>query len=244
MPMLLVRPASRLNTGARIFFRHDLFMPFRLLLDMLDRSEQKLKTRRNLIEAAIKLSADHGFTSLSLREVSKAAGITPAAFYRHFHDMDELGLALIDEIGLGLRQLLREARKKIDKEGSAVRSSVETFVEYTTNNAHLFRVLQGERQGSSAAFRKALFAEINRFIEEVTEDLVKASKILKQPLIDPELAAEAIIAVTFTVGAEAIDLPKHRRPELIERLVKEIKMILRGAKASNHKPSKKSSRRR
>jgi hypothetical protein len=107
-------------------------------------------------------------------------------------------------------------------------------------NSNLFRILQGERQSASQAFRKALFAEINRFIEEVTEDLVRGSKILKQPLADVELAAEAIVAVAFTVGAEAIDLPKHRRAELTERLVKEIRMILRGARAT----SKKSLRRK
>lgn len=206
---------------------------------MAERSEQKLKTRRSLIEAALKLSAQQGFSSLSIREVTKAAGITPAGFYRHFHNMEELGLALVDDIGLGLRQLLRTARKGVDREGSAVRASIETFIEYITTNSNLFRVLQGERQGSSPAFRKALFAEINRFIEEVTDDLVKGSKILKQPLQDPELAAEAIVAVAFTVGAEAIDLPKHRRAELIERLVKEIKMILRGARVSKKSPRRK-----
>ncbi|WPU64143.1 HTH-type transcriptional repressor FabR [Peredibacter starrii] len=214
---------------------------------MHERLEQKQRTRRNLIEAALKLSGEQGFSSISLREVAKVAGITPAGFYRHFHDMEELGLALIDEVGLSLRHLLREARRNIDKEGSAVRSSVETFIEYITENANLFRLLQGERQGSSLAFRKALFAEINRFIEEVTEDLDRGSKLLDQPLMDVGLAAEAIVAVAFTVGAEAIDLPKHRRQELIERLIKEVKMILRGARIQERpkkKVSKKSSRRK
>ncbi len=67
------------------------------------RAEQKKLTRRRLIDATLKLSAKHGFAALSLREVCKEAGITPAAFYRHFRDMDELGLVLVDEVGLGLR---------------------------------------------------------------------------------------------------------------------------------------------
>ncbi|MBC7385199.1 MAG: HTH-type transcriptional repressor FabR [Cryobacterium sp.] len=198
---------------------------------MVDRGEQKQKTRHLLISSALKLSAEKGFASLSLREVAKAAGITPAAFYRHFHDIDELGLALIDEVGLGLRQLLREARRSIDPNRSVVRSSVEAFISYITENSNLFRVLQGERQGASTAFRRALFTELGRFIEEVTEDLEKESIRKNQPLLDVGLAAEAIVAVTFTVGAEALDLPKHKRPELSERIVKEIKMILRGALA-------------
>ncbi|OYW72347.1 MAG: DNA-binding transcriptional regulator FabR, partial [Aerococcus viridans] len=117
---------------------------------MLERSEQKLQTRKKLIEAALRLSAEKGFGAISLREISKEAGITPAGFYRHFHDLEELGLVLIDEVGLGLRQLLREARRKqLDHKGSAIQASVETFIQYITENANLFRVLQGERQGPS-----------------------------------------------------------------------------------------------
>lgn len=198
---------------------------------MTDRGEQKQRTRRELIEAALRLSAQKGFASLSLREVAKSAGITPAAFYRHFHDMDELGLALIDEVGLGLRQLLRESRRNLDGGRSAVRSSVETFINYITENSNLFRVLQGERQGASTAFRRALFMELGRFIEEVADDLERAALRTNQPLLDASLAGEAIIAVAFTVGAEALDLPKHKRPALAERIIKEVKMILRGSLA-------------
>ena len=196
---------------------------------MAGTKDQAQPTRRKLIEAALKLSAEKGFSGLSLRDVAKEAGITPAAFYRHFHDLNELGLVLIDEVGLGLRQLLREARKNFDQKGSAVRASVETFIQYITENSNLFRLLQGERQGSSSQFRKALFTELNRFIEEVAEDLERGSLRLNQPLQDSGLAAEAIVAVAFTVGGEALDLPKHRRAELIERIIKEIKMILRGS---------------
>lgn len=209
---------------------------------MMERSEQKQKTRRNLLGAALRLSAEKGFSSLSLREVAKEAGITPAAFYRHFHDMDELGLALIDEVGLGLRQLLREARRSIDSGGSAVRSSIEAFIIYITENANLFRVLQGERQGASSAFRRALFSELGRFIEEIADDLERAAQKQSQILNDSGLAAEAIVAVVFTVGAEALDLPKHKRQELIERLIKEVKMILRGALKVPHPVSKRGSK--
>ena len=198
---------------------------------MSDRGEQKQRTRRELIEAALRLSAEKGFASLSLREVAKAAGITPAAFYRHFHDIDELGLALIDEVGLGLRQLLRQARRSIAPDRNPVTSSVEAFINYITANSNLFRVLQGERQGASTAFRRALFTELGRFIEDVTEDLEKEALRRNQPMVDSELAAEAIVAVVFTVGAEALDLPRHKRPEITARLVKEIKMILRGSLA-------------
>ncbi|RYZ73938.1 MAG: HTH-type transcriptional repressor FabR [Proteobacteria bacterium] len=204
---------------------------------MTDRNEQKLQTRRELLSATLRLSAEKGFASLSLREITKAAGITPTAFYRHFHDLDELGLALIDEVGLGLRQLLREARREIGGDGTSVRSSVEAFIRYIMQNSNLFRVLQGERQGSSSAFRKAIYTELGRFIEEIADELERRSLLMSPSLTG--LAAEAVVAVAFTVGAEALDTPKHKIPDLTERLIKEVKMILRGAQ---RRPPRRSAR--
>ncbi len=197
---------------------------------MKTRVEQKQMTRRKLIEASLKLSEEQSFAALSLREVAKEAGITPAAFYRHFKDMNELGLALVDEVGIHLRQLMRDARKGFEKKQSAVKVSVETYIEFIIKNPQHFRLLMGERQAGSVEFQKALRAEIDRFIAELTDDLEMGSKKLKLPIYDAAFAAEAIVAVVFTVGAEALDLPKHRRQALIDRLCKELNMILRGAR--------------
>ena len=73
------------------------------------------------------------FSNLSLREVSREAGIAPTSFYRHFKDMDELGLSMVDEAGLILRQLMRQARKRIEDGGSVIAISVETFFEFIAN---------------------------------------------------------------------------------------------------------------
>ncbi len=89
------------------------------------RAQQKEKTRRSLVEAAFsQLSAERSFASLSLREVAREAGIAPTSFYRHFRDVDELGLTMVDESGLMLRQLMRQARQRIAKGGSVIRTSV------------------------------------------------------------------------------------------------------------------------
>ena len=196
---------------------------------MTQREAQKQKTRRKLVGAALELSATKGLGALSLREVTKKAGITPSAFYRHFHDVEELGLALIDEVGLSLRQLLREGRRRVEPKGDVVRATIEVFVRYVVENANLFRIVQGERQGASSAYRKALYAEIGRFVEEVADYVEQLQGAAGRPVGDAALAAEAIVAVVFTVGGEAMDVPRHHRPALVDRVVKEVKMILRGA---------------
>ena len=56
---------------------------------MNSRQKQKALTRSKLVKAGLKLAATKGFSGVSLREVTHEAGITPAAFYRHFNGMEE-----------------------------------------------------------------------------------------------------------------------------------------------------------
>src|SRR3970282_1831323 len=66
-----------------------------------------------LITAALKLVGPHrSISTLSLREVAREAGIAPNSFYRHFRDIDELAVSLIELAGTSLRKVLSEARHR------------------------------------------------------------------------------------------------------------------------------------
>lgn len=80
--------------------------------------------------------------------------------------MDELGLTMVDEGGLLLRQLMRQARQRIVKEGSVIRTSVETFMEFI-EQPNVFRLLLRERSGTSCEFRAAVVREIQHFAAEL-----------------------------------------------------------------------------
>ncbi len=195
----------------------------------MSRLEQKERTRRRLIDAALSLSGERGFSALSLREIAKASGITATGFYRHFRDLDELGLVLVDEVALTLRQLIREARSRFNAHDGRTKASIAAFMDYAHRKPHLFRLLLGERLGGSTAFRSALHAEIDRFVAELSEDLEAQARELGQPTDDIPLAAEAIVAIVFTVGAEVLELPRHRHAGLADRIVKEVRLVLKGA---------------
>jgi len=194
------------------------------------RAEQKLLTRRSLMDSALaQLSADRGFGSLSLREVAREAGIAPTSFYRHFADLDELGLVLVDEGGVALRQLMRQARKRIARNGSAISTSVETFMEYLGNNANLFRLMLRERTGGSKPFRTAIKAEIDHFVTELADDLRRFAEEQRKPLSDARLVAEAMVTLVFNQGADALDAMPKEREELKIKLKTELRMILIGS---------------
>jgi AcrR family transcriptional regulator len=190
------------------------------------RAQQKEKTRRSLIDAAFQqLSAERSFSSLSLREVAREAGIAPTSFYRHFKDMEELGLTMVDEGGLLLRQLMRQARQRIAKEGSVIRTSVDTFMEFIESNPNVFRLLLRERSGTSSEFRAAVVREMQHFSAELTEYLISTGMRRDEAFTQ----ADASVILVFSSGAEALDLEKHERDELTERLVMQLRMISKGA---------------
>ena len=172
------------------------------------------------------LSAERSFSGLSLREVAKEAGLAPTSFYRHFADMDELGLTLVDEAGLTLRQLMRQARQRIAKGGSVIKISVHTFMEFVENSDSSFRLLLRERSGTSAAFRAAVNREIRYFTLELSDYLQTANKL------DAEVAylqANAAVTIVFSAGAEALDMDKKEREQLIDNIVLQLRFIARGA---------------
>ncbi|RKR70605.1 TetR family transcriptional regulator [Otariodibacter oris] len=191
------------------------------------RAEQKEKTRRALVDAAFnQLSAEKSFSNLSLREVSREAGIAPTSFYRHFKDMDELGLAMVDESGLVLRQLMRRARKRLENGGGVVATSVDTFFEFITARPNMFRLLLRESSGSSIAFRAAIFREIEHFVAELAEYIK-----MRNPNISTELAyieSEGLVTLVFTAGARALDMSNKEKDLLKQRLTKQLRMFIYG----------------
>ncbi len=190
------------------------------------RAQQKERTRRSVIDAAFRqLSADRSFSSLSLREVAREAGIAPTSFYRHFDDMNELGLTMVDEGGLLLRQLMRQARQRIVAEGSVIRTSVETFMEFIESSPNVFRLLLRERSGTSFEFRAAVAREIQHFAAELTEYLVLSGMSRDMAFAQ----ADASVTLVFNSGAEALDLSHEQRMELSERLILQLRMIAKGA---------------
>ncbi len=200
----------------------------------MSRAQQKEKTRRAIIDAAFaQLSPDKGFSSLSLREVAREAGIAPTSFYRHFADMDELGLTLVDEAGLMLRQLLRQARNRIEKNGSVIRTSIETFMEFVVGNSNVFRLLLRERSGTSAAFRRAVAREIQHFCAELADYLRKETAC---PDEYAQMQAEAMVTLVFHAGADALDASPESRVQITLRTIVQLRWLAHGAAGYGRRP--------
>ncbi len=199
------------------------------------RDEKKQQTRNTLLEAALSLMSDgRSFVSISLREVTREAGVVPTAFYRHFRDMDELGLALVDEVCLNLRRLLREERVKAQGAGHiAIKSSVMMFLLYVKQEARYFDFLARERWSGSTKIREAIQREIRHFATDLNSDLRLFPEMQNLPSADLQMISDLVINTAMNWCGEILSLPSEQvrlQYELSMQAVKQLRLIFVGAK--------------
>lgn len=198
----------------------------------LSRKKQKQETRKKLMEAAAaELMSGRSFDTLSLREVAKAAGIAPTSFYRHFHDMESMGLALIEEHGEALLDLMHRVRNQASEGHSLIRTSVETLFEYFFSNQGTSRMILQESMSLHSAFREAAESLFITMSYDLSEFLVWDAKKRGVPLAHPQLAANSIVAILFTTGIALLNTPAKDRDKHIEAAITQLRMIMRGAEA-------------
>lgn len=136
------------------------------------RLEQKERTRRAILDAALALSDGSTLVALSLRQVAKEVGIVPTAFYRHFPSIEDLGLALVEESLDTLRALLRELRHTAgDDFRSIIDGSVAVLVEQVRLHHGHFGFIARERFAGPPTVRAAIAQGIDLAERELSIDL-------------------------------------------------------------------------
>ncbi len=185
---------------------------------------------QDVMDAAVGLlDSNRSVSTLTLREISRAAGISPNTFYRHFRDVDELTVAVIDQAGRALRGIIRESRLIVTLEHGVIRSSVETFMKQLDSEDKSLHVLLREMSTGPEPFRRAVDRELNHFEDELRDEFERRQKSGKVVIHRPELVAKAITRLVFTMGASAADLPSDQRSEIVEHTIEMIRMIVAGA---------------
>ncbi|MFD3518378.1 TetR family transcriptional regulator [Streptomyces sp. NPDC058657] len=137
------------------------------------RQAQKLRTRQTLMAAALGLLEHQSLSSLGLREVTRSAGLAPTAFYRHFKDTAELGVALVEASLGGLHDAIRASLAAPDADDSEARIAltVGLIADLVRSAPAHVRFVARERHGGVRPVREAIGAQLRLFAEEVADAL-------------------------------------------------------------------------
>ena len=202
------------------------------------RGERKEVTRRTIIAAALKLLDARSFSALSLREVTREAGIVPAAFYRHFESMDALGLVLIDESFRSLREMLRGARAGLLDPNRVIESTVEILIASVSEQREHWRFIGRERSSGVAVLRYAIRTEIRLITSELATDLARFPGLNTWSTEDLNILASLFVNSMIIIAEAIEDAPDAAALEEIQRTaVKQLRMIAVGVAGWKSKAS-------
>lgn len=193
---------------------------------MRSRQEQKDVTRRAILDAALELTGEHGFAGISLRQVTRGSGIVPTAFYRHFDNMERLGLALVAESFVTLRAMVREARRDAQTSDDVIARSAEAIVRAVKDKPEHFAFIARERFGGVPAVREAIRHELELFVSELAVDLARFPYIEKWAPEDVQMVAKLFVNNMVGTAEEIIEVPSGR-PDLERRIADQAKRQMR-----------------
>lgn len=204
------------------------------------RDERKQRTRKALLDAALTLlDGERSFSSLSLREVAKVAGVVPAAFYRHFTGMDELGMSLVDDSFHTLHEMMRAARSAPLPTSNLIARSVETFLRYAQAHRLHFQFIAKERVSGSSSVRLAIRKEVRLWTSELAADLAPFPKLKSFNGDDLRMMAGLVVNAMMSATELILDADLNDAAELgrIHQLAqKQLMLIFLGAMQWKSKP--------
>jgi AcrR family transcriptional regulator len=204
----------------------------------LTRLEQKARTRQTLLDAALALMEHRSLSSIGLREITRAAGITPAAFYRHFPDVDSLGVALVEQCLGSLRGTLRTVRDGLSSSDEVINRSIDILARQVRADREHFRFIARERHGGVAAVRAAIAVQLDLFAADLATDLA-ADKLVGGPRFDRWIVADLRMVTNLIVNhmvwtaAALLDAPPGD-PTAADRVIdaagRQLRLIMLGAR--------------
>lgn len=182
------------------------------------REERKRQSHQAIINATLRLSTSgRSFSSISLREISRETGLVPTAFYRHFPDMDALGLELIDQIALNLKSSIHQlSQTYLYQPEAKIQKGLSLFFQTIDQRAEEWTFVISERWGASQLIRKAISREIEYLIEDLAIDINRLPSFKHfQQLEDLKILAHLLIDLAFSWVMSWIEISRQfEQPEL------------------------------
>lgn len=164
--------------------------------------------RQALLTTALEMALANGPERVSVREVARQLGVSPAAPFRHFPTRRALMTAMAEEAALRLQLEVRKSLARQHGDALArLRSIGRGYLAWARTHAAHFRIVSARDQIDLAAS-----PTLQRHIQDVrdlTEQTVRAAQAahLVAPEVDP--AALALLARATAYGLARMRLDGH-----------------------------------
>lgn len=176
----------------------------------------------------MELLEEQSLSSLGLREVTRAVGVAPTAFYRHFRSTADLGVALVEEALGSLHPMIGDTVSAAGDSGERIERAVALIAHHVeTQPAHV-RFIARERHGGVQPVRQAISEQLARFAEEVQVELAKHPE--SEGWSDDDLLMLAGLYVdqmlmTASLCLEALEASEEERERVVRVAARQMRLI-------------------
>ena len=196
-----------------------------------------LQTRHRLLDATARLLEERSVLDISVAEIARHVGTSPATFYHYFADVEEATVALAERASREMPDLVG----RVDGPwggGSGMetaRSLTRSFVDHwDAHRAALMLRNLGSERGDERfqALRRAAFAPLlERFADRIAESQAEGRI---SPKIHPYAAAAALASMLERLAAYHAELEKYgvSRDDLIETCARILVQTVHGSPPS------------
>lgn len=184
--------------------------------------------KKLLMEAAARLAARQGATSLVLREIAREAGLNHNTFYRHFADLESMMQAIVESFGDQLRQGLSDARATLRPGEIPTQKVIGWLFDFAHGHRDVFIVAMRERFGPPGPLRDAVRSVLEQLTADTQRDLTMIGFL---PDIDPDYMRRVLqvsVNEVFRNCIEYLEQPQ-RRKELLAATQQVFETLLAGA---------------
>jgi AcrR family transcriptional regulator len=105
----------------------------------------------DLTAAALRLLKTERYEDLSVRRLTREIGVTPANFYNHFQNLDDLLLNIAADAHLRRADIIPKILTKSKSRVEAAKAAALDFVEFAMANPEIFRMMFGLPQRNAHA---------------------------------------------------------------------------------------------
>lgn len=184
--------------------------------------------RRQLLDVACVEFADRGFYATAMDDLAAAAGVTKPVFYQHFASKRALFVAVLDDVGGRLLEVLREATGSVNTGRARVTEGFAAYFRFVAGDRAAFRLLFGASARNDPEFA------------DVVDGVLSAAAAAVSTLIEipgsPEhrlILAHAVVGMAEGISRHALTDPDGSHdPDQLAQWVAELAWFgLRGVRS-------------
>lgn len=163
------------------------------------RSEKASATRRQLLDAALAVIGEKGYSAATVDEIVEAAGVSKGVAYYHFKSKADMAESILEE---GLGQLIEQFERLAEESENApeaLTGMVEALAARLFENKAFGRFFVSELWREGRAWSQSMRGYEDRLLDVLESQLARGQRegIIRAE-VDPEFEAVALIGMVLT----------------------------------------------